>query len=588
MLSIVSLNHLAYTSSNCFNYRQYMKRILPIGISNFKKLREQDFYYVDKSLLIKDLAPKGRVVLMPRPRRFGKTLNLSMLRYFYEKSATSTAYLFEDLKIWEHEEFRKEQGQYPVIYVSFKEIFQASYPEMLERFAFCIALECKKHPELFTSAKLDDDEKKWFKRLSTKSSSEFELASSLKFLTEVLYKHHQKEVILLIDEYDVPVQAAYVHGFYDKLILFLKELLTGALKDNERIEKGILTGIMTLAKAGIFTGLNNLDIYNLTHPKLADKFGFTSDEAEVLLKYYDINELKSVKEWYNGYIFGETNGMFNPWSMLKCIEMKGSLEIYWSNTSDNILLKRLISRASSTTKSELEQLLTGSSIKKAIEESVVYPNIDKQQHLIWTVLLFTGYLTYTDYKVNKGKKECDLIIPNEEIKNLYQDLITQLFAESVAGDHVQDLLVSMLEGQTEIFSSLLQDFVLTSMSTYDLASSEPESSYHLFILGLLVMLSDTYEVRSNRESGLGRYDIMISPKEKHKPAVVIEFKKVWKKTENGLEVSAQKALDQIIEKKYAQELYDQGIQNIIAYGIAFEGKSLCVKSCTLENPQLEC
>ncbi len=565
-----------------------MKKILPVGISNFKWLRDHDFYYVDKSLLVQDLAPKGRVVLMPRPRRFGKTLNLSMLRYFYEKSDTPTAYLFEDLKIWELEEFRKEQGQYPVIFVSFKEIFQASYAEMMERFANIISIECKRHPELSTSSKLDEDEKERFKRLSAEKGSEFDLANSLKFLTEVLYKHHNKEVILLIDEYDVPVQAAYTHGFYDELLLFLKELLTGAFKDNDRIERGILTGIMTLAKAGIFTGLNNLDIYNLTHPKLADKFGFTFDEAEKLLKYYEINDLQNVKEWYNGYIFGKTNGMFNPWSMLKCIEMQGELEIYWSNTSNNVLISRLISRASSTTKSELEQLLIGSTIKKTIEESVIYPNIDKQQHLIWTVLLFTGYLTYTDYKTHKGKKVCDLIIPNEEIKYLYQDLITQLFTDSVAGDHVHTLLRSLLEGKTEIFSVLLQDFILTSMSTYDLASSEPESSYHLFILGLLVMLSSTHEVRSNRQSGLGRYDIMIIPKDKDKPGVVIEFKKVWKKIENGLELSAQSALDQIMEKKYAQELYAQGIQTVIAYGIAFEGKNVCVKSCTLENPQLAC
>ncbi len=565
-----------------------MKKILPIGISDFKDLRENNYYYVDKSLLIQDLAPKGRVASVQRPRRFGKTLNLSMLRYFYEKSDTSTAFLFEDLKIWQHKEFRKEQGQYPVIFVSFKEIFQSSYTEMLKRFAYCIALECKRHTELFTSTKLDDDEKEWLKRLSALTGSEFELASSLKFLTEVLYKHHGKKVIILIDEYDVPVQAAYIHGFYDTLILFLKELLTGALKDQSLIEKGILTGIMTLAKAGIFTGLNNLDIYNLTNPRLADKFGFTTDEAGELLEYYDINELTKVKEWYNGYIFGKTDGMYNPWSMLKCIESGGILEIYWSNTSDNILLKTLISRASSTTKSELEQLLTGNSVKKVVQESIVYPDIATQQNLIWTMLLFTGYLTYTDYTVDEGKKECDLIIPNQEIMFLYRDLITQLFTKSVAGDHVQDLLRSLLEGNTEIFSELLQDFILTSMSIYDLANSEPESSYHLFILGLLVMLSKTYEVRSNRESGLGRYDIMIIPKDTQKPAVVIEFKKVWKKSENGLEVAAQKALDQIIDKKYAQELYGQGIQTVIAYGIAFEGKTVCVKSCTLENPQLEC
>ena len=420
-----------------------MKKILPVGISNFKWLRDHDFYYVDKSLLVQDLAPKGRVVLMPRPRRFGKTLNLSMLRYFYEKSDTPTAYLFEDLKIWNHEEFRKEQGQYPVISVSFKQIFQDTYAGMMKRFANVIALECKRHPELGTSSALDEDEKECFKRLKTEKGSEFELANSLKFLTEVLYKHYNKEVILLIDEYDVPVQAAYIHGFYDELLLFLKELLTGAFKDNDRIEKGILTGIMTFAKAGIFTGLNNLDIYNLTDPKLADKFGFTSDEAEELLKYYEIGNIENVKAWYSGYIFGETNGMFNPWSMIKCIERDGSLEIYGANSSENIVLKRMISRASSTTKSELEQLLTVSSIKKSIEESIIYPNIDKQQHLIWTVLLFSGYLTYTDYKIHNGKKVYNLVLPNKETEILYQDLLAQLFSNSVVDEAFVRALVSL-------------------------------------------------------------------------------------------------------------------------------------------------
>ncbi len=564
-----------------------MTKKIPIGIWNFKKIIEEGYYYVDKSLLIKDIIDSGEVVLMTRPRRFGKTLNLSMLQYFYEISEQPTKHLFEDLAIWRHDEYKAFQGYYPVIFVTFKDIFQTSYEAMLKKYAFIIALEYKRHAYLLSSDILDSDDKERFNRIKSETGTELDLASSLQFLSLVLFKHHHKKVIILIDEYDVPVQAAYVNNFYTPLINFAKELLTGVLKDNPALEKGVITGIFTLAKSGIFTGLNNLDIFNLTDEKMADKYGFTSDEASALLRYYAIEDPDSVKRWYNGYIFGETHGMYNPWSILKCAEKKGQLQIFWANTSDNILLKRLIARSHPSIKSELEALLTGHEVEKIIEESIVFPDLDQRRDLIWTILLLTGYITYSHYKIKSGKKVCSLMIPNEEITFLYEDLIKQIFTELVTvGDSIE-FLQALTEGKTDIFQDHLQNFVLNSISMHDLSSKEPEKSYHLFILGLLIMLKPHYNVTSNKESGLGRYDIMITPKEKHRNAIIIECKKVYGDDLDALEKGAQKALDQIIEKKYAQMLYAENIHRIIAYGIAFQGKNILIKSLIMNNSHHE-
>jgi hypothetical protein len=322
---------------------------------------------------------------------------------------------------------------------------------------------------------------------------------------------------------------------------------------------------------------------------LVDKFGFTAQETHEMLRYYQIDDIQAIQRWYNGYIFGQTNGMYNPWSILQCVDNGGKLKIYWANTSDNVLLERLIVRSSASTKSDLEHILKGGAIEKIIEESIVYPDIDKRNDLLWSVLLFTGYLTSKgDYQIKDGKTVCSLIIPNQEILSLYKDLISRIFKDSVIDGKAQELLQALIDGDTEVFSQILQRFILHSMSVYDLSSSEPEKSYHLFVLGLLVMLSDTYDVISNRESGLGRYDILIVPKDTSKPAVVIEFKKVWQDGPDALKIAAQKALDQIIDKKYAQELYNKGIEDIRAYGIALDGKSISIASCMLENPEQAC
>ncbi len=555
-----------------------MKKILPIGTSDYKKLIDNNGYYVDKTLLIKEIWESGEILLISRPRRFGKTLNVSMLQYFFEIAPISNEYLFNTKSIWNYPNYRQLHGQFPVISLTFKNIEYATFKDTYESFTKTIAAEFSRHDYLLSSGTLKPFEEELFIRIRDAKASFVEVCTSLEYLTHFLNRHFGKKAIVLIDEYDVPVQSAYLNDFYKEIIEFLKPLLTGAFKDNKVLEKGIITGILTLAKAGIFTGLNNLEVLNLTREPVADKFGFTHDEVVELLAYYKIESAQqAITSWYNGYTFGETEGIYNPWSVLNCVRYAGALDKYWAHTSNNLLVKRLIGRASASIKSNLELLLTDVPVEEKIEESIIFPDLDGRPELLWTLLLFTGYLTYRNCALKEGAKLCTLIIPNQEIKHLYRELLINIFNESVIGGQAENLLKALLQGDTDMFAKLLQSFVLRSMSAYDLDSSEPEKSYHLFVLGLLVMLSDTYEIKSNRESGLGRYDIMLIPKKEHQAGVVIEFKVA--RSGESLENAAQKALDQIIEKKYVQELQNRfAVSSIFLYGIAFEGKNVLIKS----------
>ena len=553
-----------------------MKKLLPIGFTDYKEIIDNNCYYVDKTLLVKDILQSGKVVLLPRPRRFGKTLNLSMLRYFFEKGTESTAYLFEQQAIWQETDYRKLQGQFPVVFLTFKSAEFSTFEHTFAQLSRIIGKEFTRHSYLLEGSALSSSEKKYVQRIIDFKGSYIDLSSSIESLIQFLHRYHQKKVMVLIDEYDVPVQSGFIHGFYEEIIELIKSLLTSALKDNSSVERGVLSGILTLAKAGIFSGLNNLSVYTLTHERSSDRFGFTSEETEELLNYYGINNHKNIKKWYNGYIFGTTQGIFNPWSLLKCIESNCVFEAYWANTSDNILLRRLLTQATASTRSDFETLLSGGSIKKSIVESIVFPDLDKLQDLVWSLLLFTGYLTYESFERVKGRKIAQLRLPNEEIEYLFEELIKEIFSETVIGNEAEELIQSLLKGNTSYFAELLQGFVLNSMSSHDVPANEPERSYHLFVLGLLVLLGDEYDVISNRESGLGRYDILIAPKNPSQTGVIIEFKKAL--GQEKLKEAAQKALEQIISKNYVQELKAKNVHHILAYGIAFSGKNLEVVS----------
>ena len=552
-----------------------MKKQLPIGIHDYKELVEEGYYYVDKTEFIKEVWESGKAILTTRPGRFGKTINLSMLRYFFEQSATSHTHLFEDKKIWQHTSLRVLQGTYPVIYLTFKGVSFDTYQETYEKIASIMALEFQRHQYVYEQ--LDSVEKDLFQRILRREASHVDLCDSIEHLARFLARYHNKKVIILIDEYDVPVQRAFLHGFFEKIMNLMRPLLTSAFKDNTILAKGVITGILTVAKSGMFTGLNNLSMFTITNTKYADKFGFTHDEVTAILEYYDIANTQ-IQEWYNGYTFGINRQLYNPWSVMRCVEEKGVTAPYWVKTSsDNTLITNLIAKASPDMKADLELLLTGTTVEQPIEEAITFTDLSKNTNLAWSMLLYSGYLTFTECVDREGLKLCKLTIPNKEIFYLYRNLKKDIFKESITGGKVQSLLTALLENNVDTFLSLLESFVVTSMSMYDL--QKPERSYHLFVLGLLVNLSDTFDVISNRESGDGRYDIMIVPRSQTGSGVVIEFKVA----KNNLEETARKALQQIHDKNYAQELMNKGIYPIILYGIAFQGKKVALVSQLVEE-----
>ncbi|MBF8984596.1 AAA family ATPase [Lutibacter sp. B2] len=553
-----------------------MKRI-PIGISDFKEIINENYYYVDKSLFIKEIIEDGsKVVLIPRPRRFGKTLNMSMLKYFYEKKDENNNSLFKDLKINEDKEIMDMQGKYPVIYITFKDIKYSKWEDCTEGLKLLIRDEFMKHKYLLEGDTLEENEKIGFRNILSGEAKNVEFLSGLKSLSKYLYRVHKQKVVILIDEYDVPIQSGYLSDYYDEIIEFMRIFLSSGLKDNEYLEKGVLTGILRIARESIFSGLNNLKVSTILSNHYSQSFGFLEDEVEELLKYYGIEfEMNEIKSWYNGYIFGQ-NVIYNPWSILNYLDnhVEGC-KPYWVNTSSNDLVKMVLTKSGEYVKKELEDLIKGKSIRKRINEDIVMRDIDKGAENVWSFLLFSGYLKVLKKEYEQGELFCSLIIPNTEVLYLYRQIIMSWFKESINNDKFNLMLRSLTTGDIETFEEILSEYLMKSASYFDI--DESEQFYHAFVLGILVALSEAYEVKSNRESGYGRYDIMMIPKDKEKLGIVIEFKKVSKRRKETLETAVEKALKQIKEKNYKQELLDRGVKNIIELGIAFEGKEVLVK-----------
>lgn len=555
-----------------------MKRPLPIGISDFRKVIDGGYAYVDKTLLIEEIVEKGtHVALIPRLRRFGKTLNLSMLRYFFEKMEEPTCRLFEGLQIWKNKRYQALQGQFPVIFLSLKDVKQASWDETLSSLRAVIAQEFKRHSYLVEKGNLSPKDQELYQKILFEEASSTLLEQSLLLLTQWLHLYHKKEVVLLIDEYDTPAHAAYVGNYYDLLVSFLRNWLSAGLKDNPHLERGILTGILRIAKESIFSGLNNISTFTLLDDTFSDKFGLLETEVQLLLEEYGLeNRLPEIKQWYNGYQIGSCRGIYNPWSVLKCIAQEGSLAPYWVNTSDNALMKELITKGSEELKADIEELLQGNVIEKKIEEGIVFPNLEKSPNALWSLLLYSGYVTL-DKTASYGES-CHLRIPNIEVKELYQSMILDWFEKTLSDRSYRMLLHSLLTGDIETFSQLFQEFMLSSASVFDIPAEESEKIYHAFVLGMLVGLRDQYVLKSNRESGLGRYDVTLFPKNKNDLGIILEFKKVSRFEKTTLEIAADSTLKQIEEKQYAQELLDQGIQRILYVGLAFEGKKVLIRS----------
>ena len=550
---------------------------LPLGISDYKKIVEGKFSYIDKTLLIEEILELGtEVILIPRPRRFGKTINLSMLRYFFEKTEDSLACLFQDFKIWKTK-WSEKQGKFPVIFLTLKGIKKSSWEEAYKGMQSLIADEFERHSYLLQSKTLSENEKKDFQDIIDKVSNNQNLfETSLKLLCRYLKKHHNERVIILIDEYDTPIHDAYLCEYYEPMIRFMRNWFTEGLKDNSFLEKAVLTGILRISKESIFSGLNNPGCYTLVRENFGDKFGLLESEVSLLLKEYNIShKIDEIRKWYNGYKIGNYS-LYNPWSILECIDNQGKLRPYWVNTSDNSLIKKLLIQGSALFKQDLELLMEGKSIIKNVNEEIVFKNLENQVDSIFGLFLFSGYLTLDAEPISGGRAlQCSLRIPNQEILYLYEEIFENWLTETLPGNNLPLLLQNLIAGQIEPFSEMLQILIFNTMSYYDIPHDEPEKIYHAFILGLLVSLEATYEVKSNRESGFGRYDVCLIPKDSSELGIIMEFKKV--KEEENLQLAAEDALNQIEKKQYSQELLKRGIKNILTLGLAFQGKQVFIK-----------
>lgn len=553
---------------------------LPVGISDFRELIKGNYYFVDKSLFIKEIIDcSAKIVLLPRPRRFGKTLNMTMLRYFYEKTEVPNKELFEDLAIWEQgREYQELQGKFPVIFLTFKDIKELEWEAAYQKTARLLQDEFLRHKYLLDWEGLDKVEKVYFQNILNLTATKIDLENALKHLSFFLERYYNQKAVILIDEYDTPIQAAYVNKYYDQMISFMRNFLSAGLKDNVSLAKGVLTGILRIAKESIFSGLNNLAVYTLIRPEFADKFGITETEIETVLKKYNLPEkYPEAKKWYNGYTYGNSI-IYNPWSIVNWLASQDKEpRAYWVNTSDNALIEQLLTNRGQELKAELDYLIKGETILAEIEENIVFADIDKRENLLWSFLLFSGYLKYVKLPnpATGDPYELELTIPNKEVATIYTRLVKRWFSERIQNEKQRALLKALVSGDIKLFERYLRDLVLKVFSFHDFGS-ESEKVYQAFMIGLCVWLDGKYLVKSNRESGLGRYDLMLIPQNKNDLGFVIEFKKIDNYENENLEIATAKAWEQLEAKKYETELVAQGITNFRKMVIVFEGKQLWV------------
>ena len=486
-------------------------RGIGIGISDFKALRIRENYFVDKTMYIKDIIDnQSGIILVTRPRRFGKTLNMSMLRYYFDIKCKDSKELFKDLKIMEQDEYYTSKlGAFPVIYLTLKDI---NGEEMILQLKTELIEVFIDYAELLKSEKLLDIEKEMFSTVLNLKANKIELQGALKLLSRLLYKEYERPVILLVDEYDVPIQTAYVKGFYDEAIDFLKSFYTTTFKDNPYLEKTVITGVSRIAKESIFSGMNNLDVFTIMDNEFADDFGITSEEMKKVISDFELKEKEEeIKKWYDGYKIGNVEGIYNPWSILNYLN-KRELRPYWVNTSSNDLIKMTFKK-SNTVKEKMIKLLNDEPVEVKIDLETIIVGIEEKEENIWGLMLQTGYLKVVE-TVDLEEKRYKVKIPNNEIKGLFREMVRDWFSNKVEGEDLRSILKDLVNLKLEDFERKLKKLVIEMFSYFDVGENTAESFYHAFILGMLVGLKDSYYVKSNRESGHGRYDIMLEPKEK--------------------------------------------------------------------------
>jgi len=556
------------------------RKKLDLGNSNFKSIIESNNYFIDKSLLIEEIInAEKQVILLPRPRRFGKTLNLSMLKSFFKINKPEDVNLFKDLKIWQTtDEIKEKHGKFPTIFISFKDAKELNWAETYELIISEIAFLYENFNYLIDNQIISEDEIEIFKKIKNKTASKIDYENSIKNLSKYLYKFHNQKVVILIDEYDTPIQASY-KKFYAEAISFMRNLLSGAFKDNDFLYKGVITGILRVSRESIFTGLNNVSVYSIMDNEFSDKFGFTENETLQIIKDFEIKtNYEEIKYWYDGYKFGNTENIYNPWSILNFVLSKSGFKTFWGNTSSNDMLKdRINEKNINSTRNEILKLLKNETIEKSIEENFVFPDLDTDKELIWTLLVFSGYLTPT---TKTGRNLYKLSIPNYEIFTVFQDIIIDWFNIEIKITHslLYETTKYLINNEIQKFEEGFKQIIGDTFSYFDI-DGEPEKVYQAYILGLLAIIGDEYIIKSNRESGEGRYDIMLIPHNKSKNGVVIEIKQITRsKTETDnkfnqkINKKIQQAIEQIDNNQYYKELIENKVANIIKLPIIFCGK----------------
>ncbi len=569
-----------------------MARTVAIGIQDFEKIREKNVFYIDKTDFIKEWwENEDDVTLITRPRRFGKTLNMSMVEQFFSVDYANRGDLFEGLSIWEDEAYRKLQGTYPVIFVSFARVKADNYKDA-KRQLFAIMKDLyETYPFIPKDNSVSEIARtmKEYRRAGRDDNdaiNETDLALSIHELSGYLKKHYDKKVIILLDEYDTPMQEAWVHGYWDKIVSLFRNMFNAAFKTNANLYRAIMTGITTVSKESIFSDLNNLKVVTTTSDEYATSFGFTEDEVFVALDECGLCDKKVLlKRWYDGFTFGKHTDIYNPWSIINYLDT-GNFATYWANTSSNSLVGKLIREGSRRVKERFGRLLSGESIKTPIDEQIVYNQLDGNEEAIWSLLLASGYLKVISYDdlaaLEYGAEQMyELALTNYEVRLMFEGMVRGWFRN--AKEDYNDFISAMLQDDMDAMNEYMNRVALGTFSSFDtgkrLSGAEPERFYHGFVLGLLVDLQDRYIITSNRESGFGRYDVMIEPREPEKnDAYILEFKVFNSRKESSLDDTVAAALRQIEEKQYAAELIARGIkeEHIHSYGFAFEGKKVLI------------